>query len=219
MVMPANHTGVTTGYLAGRYVGKIGHLYSPGGQRGPFSFLPYALDNDAFGAYKSGRPWDRAAWIKLLGWARLSGRTPLWALVPDVVADREATLSAWREYAPIAREYGWPLAFAVQDGMAAADVPRDVEVVFVGGSTAWKWRTVRDWCRDFPRVHVGRVNTYRRLWDCHEAGAESCDGTGWMRGNQRQLRGLMAYLEESTGGGCRWTQPKLLLEEMTGGAA
>lgn len=56
-----------------------------------------------------------------------------------------------------------------------------------------------NWCSRFPRVHVGRVNTYRRLVQCEEAGAESCDGTGWTRGCQRQARGLVVFLEESSG--------------------
>jgi hypothetical protein len=34
----------------------------------------------------------------------------------------------------------------------------------------------------------------------HECGAESCDGTGWFRGDKRQLDGLIQYLEESTNG-------------------
>lgn len=213
MVMPSNHGGVTTGYLAGRYPGKVGHLYSPGGQRGPWSFLPYALDNGAFGAFTAGKPWDAAPWLDLLAWAKLSGRDPMWVLVPDVVGDRDATLNAWSKWSGSAARCGWPLAFAVQDGMTGADVPRDATVVFVGGSTAWKWRTLESWCGSFPRVHVGRVNTYRRLWQCHDAGAESCDGTGWMRGDQKQLAGLRAYLHESTGGGCRPSQMRLLLDE------
>ncbi len=109
--------------------------------------------------------------------------------------------------------YGWPLAFAVQDGMTVEDVPGDADVIFVGGSTEWKWRTVAMWCAAFQRVHVGRVNTYRRLWECHDAGAESIDGTGWTRGDQRQYRGLLAYLAESTGGRLRSVQQ--MLEEAT----
>src|SRR5690606_19465502 len=86
---------------------------------------------------------------------------PRWLLVPDVVADRDATIARWREWEPKLRPFGFPLAFAVQDGMTAEDVPADADVIFVGGTTDWKWRTVWRWCHDFPRVHVGRVNGYR----------------------------------------------------------
>ena len=36
-------------------------------------------------------------------------------------------------------------------------------------------------------MHVGRVNTERRLWQCARLGAESCDGTGFFRGDPVQL--------------------------------
>jgi hypothetical protein len=193
-VMLANNTGIRVGYLAGRYPGRLGHLFSPGDQRGPFEFCPYSLDNGAFKGH-----FDLERWLKLLEWARLSGIPPVWVLVPDVVSDRVATLAMWRQHSQVAARYGWPLAFAVQDGMTPKDVPQTAEVVFVGGSTFWKWRTLSMWCKTFPRVHVGRVNTYKRLWQCHEAGAESTDGTGFMRGDQRQYRGLCAYLAESSG--------------------
>lgn len=204
--MLSSNTGIFTGYLMGRFPGKVGNLFSPGDQRGPFEYADYALDNGAFG---QGDDWSESKWIKLMEWARLSGHDPLWALVPDVVGDREGTLARWERYFPVAREYGWPLAFAVQDGMTAGDVPVEAQVVFVGGSTKWKWLTYRDWCSGFPRVHIGRVNTYKLLYRCHDAGAESTDGTGWTRGNQKQRRGLVAYLEQSTGVRKRPTQEHL----------
>jgi len=207
LVMVANNTGVKVGYLAGKFKGKIGHLYSPGAQTGPYEFLAFGLDNGAFG---HDDDWDEDGWIELLDWALLGGQRPLWCLVPDMVGNRAETLRRWESYSPIALKYGWPLAFAVQDGMTPKDVPDNASVVFVGGSTKWKWQTMAMWCREFRRVHIGRVNTYRRLWDCHDAGAESVDGTGWMRGDQVQYRGLCAYLEESTGQRKRVVQSEML---------
>lgn len=208
--MLANNTGMRTGYLAGRYPGRIGHLFSPGAQTGPFGDLAgysCSLDNGAFGP----NGFDETKWVTLLNWARLRGVSPGWVLVPDVVGDRDGTLAHWDQYVPIAAPYRWPLAFAVQDGMTPADVPADAAVVFIGGTTDWKWRTLPIWTGAFPRVHVGRVNTYRRLWQCHDSGAESIDGTGWMRGDQRQYRGLCVYLAESSGERTRTIQG--LLEE------
>jgi hypothetical protein len=195
MIVMLDHSGIRTGYLAGRFPGKLGHLFSPGYQKGPHEFMPYALDN---GAYARGDNWDEAGWKRMLDWAKLSGQPPRWIIVPDVVGNRDGTLDKWWKYAPVAERYGWPLAFAVQNGMTLKDVPSDASVVFVGGTLDWKWKTLEMWCERFPRVHVGRVNSYKRLWQCHDSGAESCDGTGWMRGDQVQYRGLLAYLEEST---------------------
>jgi len=76
LVMVANNTGVKVGYLAGKFEGKIGHLYSPGAQTGPHEFLPFGLDNGAFG---HDDDWDEDGWIKLLDWALLSGQRPLGA--------------------------------------------------------------------------------------------------------------------------------------------
>lgn len=199
IVMLANNTGIEVGYLVGKYEGRIGHLYSPQRKTRPFVPVPYALDNGAFYAFTRQEPWDEAQFVRHLGWYRYCKHQPRWVVVPDVVGDRAATLALWVRWAPRLREYGWPLAFAAQDGMTAVDVPADADVVFVGGSTEWKWNTVHRWGRDFSRVHVGRVNCYRRLWDCHDAGAESCDGTGWCRGDREQMRGLYQYLAESSG--------------------
>jgi len=84
----------------------------------------------------------------------------------------------------------------------------------VGGSTEWKWRTVRGWCADFQHVHVGRVNGERELWQAHEAGAESCDGTGWGRDASRRdkMPALIRYLEQSSAGG----RPQMIMPEILG---
>ena len=162
--------------------------------------MPYALDNGAFPAWVNGTPWDDDGFCEMLELAA-KHHAPRWVLVPDVVADREGTLTLWNQWRSALHDYGWPLAFAVQDGMTQSDVPDDADVIFIGGTTAWKWQTMWQWCANNPRVHVGRVNSYGRLWDCHEAGAESCDGTGWFRGDQLQLAGLEKYLAESLNGG------------------
>lgn len=200
LVMPSNNSKLHVGYLAGKFPGRLGHLYSPGGFRGPYPFLPYALDNGRYACWEKGVEWSEANWVSMLERARDAAQEPLWAICPDVVTDREGTLAEWSKWNGYLRSFGWPLAFAVQDGMTPADVPRDAAVVFVGGTVEWKMRMLGMWCSKFPRVHVGKVNGWKRLWQCHEAGAESCDGTGWYRGDDRQLRGLVRYLERSTAG-------------------
>jgi len=121
---------------------------------------------------------------------------PLWVLVPDVVADKEATLKKWSIYSPIAKSFGWPLAFAVQDGMTPDDVP-DECLIFVGGTTEWKWDTVPMWAATGRRVHVGRVNSIEKVILCENLGIESVDGTGWMRGTieGRQGKDLENWLK------------------------
>lgn len=207
-VMPSNNGKALIHYWAGAYPGLLGHLYGLDGFRGPFPWLPYALDNGAFPAFTKGKAWDSGGFLRLLDRAAAAQQAPLWVAVPDVVADRRATLSAWELWAPRVRGYGWPLAFVVQDGMKPADVPADADVVFVGGTTTWKRRTVPMWCREFTRVHVGRINTERWLWYCDHHGAESCDGTGWMRGDPVQLAGLANYLRRKAAGLSRERGPQ-----------
>lgn len=204
IVMVSNATGIEIGLLAGKYPGSVGHLFSPDGQRGPWRELPYALDNGAWGAHKNARAWDEAGWRQLLNWSALSGISPLWAVVPDVVADREQTLRKWPTYAPVVRSFGFRPAFAAQDGMTFDDVPDSECVIFLAGSTKWKLENIAPWCARFPgRVHVARVNTWDRLARCWHAGAISVDGTGWFRKGDgtgtSQFNELRKFLKETKG--------------------
>jgi hypothetical protein len=137
------------------------------------------------------------AWRDFLAWARMHPNKPLWSLVPDVVADRLATLRNWDRFAPEVEAARFTPAFAVQDGMSPADVPQGAAVVFVGGTTEWKWRTLKTWTSHFPRVHVGRVGEVYRLWQCEDAGAESCDSTSWFRESDdgQKMRAISDWLE------------------------
>jgi hypothetical protein len=195
MVMLANNSNPIVHYFAGRFPGKIGWLVGPSARHKTKlkRWIPYALDNDAYSAFSNHTQWSESDWFALLEWARQSGKKPLWVLVPDVVADKAATLERWQRYNPKVRE---TKAFAVQDGMTPDDVPEGAEVVFVGGTTQWKWRSLPMWAEHFPRIHVGRVNTLRRLWTCEELGVESCDGTGWFReGDGARIADLELWLE------------------------
>jgi hypothetical protein len=199
MVMPANNTGMTVGYLAGRWPGRIGSIMSPDGWRTLPPWLPYAIDNGAYPIWRRGGTWDEDAFYRLCAKATFI-HEPLWIAVPDVVADREATLDSWRRHHLKVSLFAPHLAFVVQDEMTPDDIPNNADVVFIGGTTEWKWKNLRTWTKHFPRVHVGRVNTERLLWEAHDAGAESCDGTGWFRGDVKQLNGLFHYLEHSSNG-------------------
>ena len=195
--MVANNGGREAKRLRATFPDRVGHIYAPGGFRGPWPH--YALDNGAFSEWTKGRPANFDALLALCDRAAKAPHPPRWIAVPDVVTQRDATIERWYQHAPRLRTYGWPLAFVVQNGMTAADIPAEAAVVFVGGDTAWKQETAAYWCAHHPRVHVGRVNGERDLWRYHRAGAESCDGTGWFRGNRRQLDGLWYYLADSDG--------------------
>lgn len=189
--MPSNCVGFNAGYLFGKYPGRLAHLHSVDRIAEPIQGIPWALDNGVFGAYKAAKPWSEEPLYDFLD--RYAAWKPLWVVVPDWVGDRNETLRRWDQHAPALQAFGVPLAMAVQDGMIPDDVPNECSVVFVGGSTSWKWRSLPMWTSSFPRVHVGRVNTIKLLLQAENSGAESCDGTGWFR-DPKRLAELTSYL-------------------------
>lgn len=200
IVMPSNGSGWFWHTLA-RETGNIGHLFSPGGQRGPWPWFPYALDNGAYACWnKKTNVFDASKWatvvpewVKLLGWASNCEQKPLWGIVPDVPGNGHLTLEQWDFYYSILLQYGITPAIAVQDGMSVEQVkllvPRPA-VICIGGSDEFKWGTLTQWTSNFERVHVLRCNSPDKLYLLEELGVESCDGTGWNRGDRKQTSGL-----------------------------
>jgi hypothetical protein len=199
MVMVSNQTGIEVGILAMKHPGQVGHMFSPTGERGPWAEVPYALDNDAWPAFKNKRPRSEANHLKMLRWSILSGQSALFALVPDVVGNRDETLREWERWSPQMRAMGFRLGFAAQNGMTFADVPDSDCVVFLGGDNTWKDAAIKPWCAAFPgRVHVGRVNGMPRMLAAYRAGAVSVDGTGWFHKTGSQFNDLRKFLKESS---------------------
>lgn len=194
LVMCASHASKRLLELVEAHPGRIGWLLSPEDWKNPRPGIPYALDNGAFGCFKNGTPFDEIAFYKHV---ERGAANALWTVVPDVVGQRDATLRSWDIHAP--KLLPLPLAFAVQDGMTETDVPQEASVVFVGGTTRWKWTTARYWCSNFPRVHIARVNTRRQLLFAAMFGAQSTDGTGWFRGDDNRLSGLERFLRSPKG--------------------
>lgn len=186
-------------YWCGRHPGSVGVLIGPSyGTKVPIDpWMPFALDNDAFTCWRDKVPWDVDGWRGMLQRIRLTGLKPLWAAVPDVVADRQATIDNWKRYAHEIQEIGWPTAFCVQDGMTPADVPSDADVVFVGGSDKFKFPTLPVWTSHFRRVRCARVNAPRMIEACERLGCESVDGTGWFREPSRpdKVPALQRFIE------------------------
>lgn len=200
IVMPANATGWLWHCLA-RETGRIGHLFSPGAERGPWPWLPYALDNGAFSAWDMAEnvwdeaKWDINGWRRMLFWAQAQQQQPLWAIVPDWIGDGLKTIERWHQFKD---EVPFSKAVAVQNGMTVEQVKElQPDVVAVGGTSEWKWATVEMWAKEFPRVHVLRVNSPSKLAYLESLGIESCDGTGWNRGDREQTLGLELWARKN----------------------
>jgi hypothetical protein len=201
IVMPAGSSGWFFHSLA-LMTGRLGHLYSPRDQRGPWPWFPYALDNGAFSCWNpDDNTFDTDKWKKneidwraLLFWAQAAPLKARWAIVPDRPGHSGDTFAKWYEFAGCVASTGIPLALAVQDGMTVEAVKQldpAPAVICVGGTTDWKWGTVEMWAREFPRVHLLRCSSSKKLDYLESLGIESCDGTGWNRGDRhRRARGL-----------------------------
>lgn len=147
--------------------------------------MPYALDNGAWSAFQQARPFDEDAFMRAVDQL---GEGADWIVLPDIVADGMRSLDyslTWLE-----RLRGLPtrLLIAVQDGMEIDDVRPFLSPavgIFVGGTTEWKEATAGAWGSAARRrncyLHVGRVNSVRRIRFCAAAGANSIDGTSATR--------------------------------------
>lgn len=106
----------------------------------------------------------------------------LLATVPDVVGSHDSTMYRWRKFNNYVRDLRYPVAFVAQDGATVRNVPWDeMDVLFVGGTTSFKQGfasglLAREAREQGKWVHVGRVNSFKRLSHWAEI-ADSADGT------------------------------------------
>jgi hypothetical protein len=150
------------------------------------------------GCFANGYPGDEGWW----GWlsAHESPETCAFAVAPDVVGDAAATLQRSTPWLPRIRSLGIPAAFVAQDGQESLPVPWDeFDVLFIGGTTAWKlgghaWLLARQAKARGKRVHMGRVNSQRRYVYARAIGCDSVDGTFLAFGPDQNLPRLLAWL-------------------------
>ena len=134
------------------------------------------------GCYRQG---DRFTLDTYWSWLeRMGGRdTCLFATAPDVVGDASATWARSVPVLPIIRAMGLPASLVAQDGLEAMRVEWDAfDCLFIGGSTEWKLGApaaslVAEAKARGKWVHMGRVNSGRRLLYATRIGCDSADGT------------------------------------------
>lgn len=160
--------------------------------------VTWCADNGCFG---KGYPGDRG-YIIWLAKHRAEASTCLFATAPDVVGDAAATLARSAPfYAPI-RRLGYKVALVAQDGLEDLTVPwDDFDVLFIGGSTEWKLSDAAALlCFEAKErgkwVHMGRVNSRKRLRIAESFGCDSVDGTYLTYGPIKNLPKLLSWLDE-----------------------
>jgi hypothetical protein len=156
--------------------------------------MQWAADNGCF-----SRPEDFTV-DGFVEWIAQKSHAPLFAVAPDVVGDHSATVWKSLPAMPQIRRV-CPVAFVAQDGATSARVPwPEFDVLFVGGSTAWKisenaFALVSEAKRRGLWVHAGRVNSFRRLKAFADAGADSADGTFVAFGPDKNWPRLCGWLD------------------------
>jgi hypothetical protein len=155
--------------------------------------LPWAADNAAFSNFKEEK------FIKMLD--KIKGSNPLFVTAPDVVADAEQTISLFEKWQPIIKSYGLKAAFVLQDGQESLPVPwKGIDAVFIGGTTEWKlgrhaYNLVKEAKKRGIWVHMGRVNSNKRLEYARDIGCDSVDGTGYSMFPDKRIPKALEFLE------------------------
>lgn len=163
-----------------RYSGpNVGRLIQPRDCGRPYDTardMMWAADNDAFNGFKPGPFRDM-----LRKWQGLP--RCLFVACPDVVADWKATHRLFDVWEPEIRHHMLPVAYVTQDGVPREYVPwHRIDAIFVGGTDAHKLgdeaarltveaKARRKW------VHMGRVNSGKRVMWARDLGVDSIDGT------------------------------------------
>ena len=148
----------------------------------------------------AGYPGDRE-YLQFL--SRISARARercLFAVAPDVVCDAAASVERLERFSGAMRcWFGLPVAFAAQNGLEAMDVPWQLfDVLFIGGDTTWKLgaaarRLVREAKARHKKVHMGRVNSLKRLRYAAAIGCDTADGTYITFAPDRNLAAVLGW--------------------------
>lgn len=171
-------------YLSGcvnhRLVESVGFMHTPMMGNSLYHGRAWAADTGCFSAPEKHDDQKYLVW--LTRHADISSSC-LFATAPDVVGDATATLALSREMLSEIRSAGFRSALVAQDGLEYCDIPWNTfDALFLGGTTRWK---LGDHAAHLVRlakshgkwVHMGRVNSLRRLELARLMGCDSADGT------------------------------------------
>lgn len=167
------------------------------------------------GCYAAPENYNDDIYLRFLDQRSYAYDRCLFATAPDVVFDARRTLEIAVPMMSRIRNTGYPVALVAQDGMEHLDIPwPEFSALFIGGSTAWKHSAG---CRELVReaklrghhVHMGRVNSYKRLAYSASIGCDTADGTFLAFGPEKNIPRLQMWLD-------RINKPQqLLLEEVS----
>jgi len=178
--------------------GMMGLLQTPATAYQLGGVQTWAMDN---GCFTEKYPGDDAYLATLDKYDEHRDRC-LFVAAPDVVGDGPATLALFPTMAARIKQRGWPVALVAQDGMTPDQIPwRDVDWLFVGGSTEWKMglaaaRLITAAVDRGVKVHAGRVNSAKRFAYFAALGCDTADGTFLAFGPEQNAPQIRAWMRQ-----------------------
>ena len=140
-----------------------------------------AIDNGAFGCWQKNIAWTPDKWQAIV---EAHGHDADWCVAPDVVMGGTQSLALTLYWLPWMLHRCKRVLIAVQPGIEPEAIQHmlgDKVGIFIGGDTEWKEQTLPVWGALSRQtgcwLHVGRVNTKRRIRLCQLSGCDSFDGT------------------------------------------
>jgi hypothetical protein len=176
--------------------GQLGQIVTPAAGNRVGHTVQWCGDNAVFAGKYPGDV-QFIAWLRRLRPDRERCR---FVVAADVVGDAAATLRRSAAMLPAIRGLGFPAALAAQNGLEDMRIPWDTfDALFLGGDTEWKLgpaaRALTAEARHRGKwVHMGRVNSLRRLRYAHHIGCDSADGTFLAFGPDQNLPRLLGWL-------------------------
>lgn len=153
----------------------------------------YALDNEAFVGF------SEAKFRFML--EKYRNTNPIFIAVPDVVANHNKTISSFYKWKDEIESYGYPLAFVCQNGMKPRDIPEEASAIFIGGDNDFKFGSTAIDIIDEAKqkglwVHIGRINSKKRIRFAKSVNADSFDGSQYARFPEQKAIPHLIYLKE-----------------------
>ena len=142
------------------------------------TFKVIGIDN---GCYSKPEKYDDELYLQYLN--KLDFRDSLFATAPDVVGDYKLTRKRSYPMFKKIRDIGYKVAYVGQDGEDGTDLDFTLfDCLFIGGTTEWKlsqeaYKLIRLAKQHGKWIHMGRVNSFKRMRVAGAIGVDSVDGT------------------------------------------
>ena len=150
------------------------------------------LDNSAYSGF------DKNRYLSMLEKWSHADIPVVWVTLPDIVGAAKPTLDLFWHWYP---HISFHKALVGQDGMEDLELPwAHFKCLFIGGTTEWKLSThaadlIREGKARGKQIHMGRVNSDKRLRYAYRLGVDTVDGTGYSKYNRKELLKALNFLD------------------------